>query len=162
MNNLKQNKRNNMNHRISIHNASLKRLPIKQAQIKSWVQHVLKNHSQPAELALRFSTIDEMHATNKQYRNQDKPTNVLAFETKLPDSLSMKYQLLGDLMICPDVLLTESIAQNKPLEAHWAHIIIHGVLHLLGYDHIKKTDEVRMQMEEIKILHDLGFDNPYH
>lgn len=150
-----------MNHRITLQNASLKRLPFKQAQIKTWVTQALDACNHQAEVTVRFTTSDEIQTVNKQYRKKDKPTNVLAFEAKLPDGLKMKYRPLGDLMICPDVLYAESIAQNKPLEAHWAHIVIHGVLHLLGYDHIEPSDEIRMQAEEIKRLHALGFNNPY-
>ena len=150
-----------MSYRIHIQNASLKRLPVKQAQIKTWITHALKEYAKNAELSIRFTTTEEIHEANKNYRNKDKPTNVLAFEAHKIPGLSMKYQLLGDLMICPDVLCTEAIEQKKTIDAHWAHIIIHGVLHLLGFDHIKKKDEEHMQEKEIHLLSTLGFDNPY-
>lgn len=150
-----------MYHRIHIQNLSQKRLPVKYEKIKTWVTQALSEHQQRAELSIRFTTQDEIHHANKHYRDKDKPTNVLAFEAQLPKTLSIKYRLLGDLMVCPDILKAESLVQNKKLESHWAHIIVHGVLHLLGFDHIKKADEKQMQAREIQVLAQLGYDNPY-
>jgi probable rRNA maturation factor len=99
---------------------------------------------------------------NHLYRKQNKATNVLAFPANLPDEIALDYPLLGDVIICPEILLEESLSLQKPLIAHWALIVIHGVLHLLGYDHIEEEDARVMQALEITLLAQLGFDNPYH
>ena len=104
---------------------------------------------------------DEMINLNYTYRNLNKTTNVLAFPASYPKDIKLKYPLLGDIIICPTVLLQESKELNLPLVSHWAHIVIHGVLHLLGYDHIKEDDKHIMQEIEIKLLESLGFNNPY-
>jgi len=104
---------------------------------------------------------EEITYLNHAYRKKNKPTNVLAFPANLPDNIGLDYPLLGDVIICPLVLKQESLSLDKPLTAHWAHIVIHGVLHLLGYDHINEEDADKMQAVEIKLLTQLGFDNPY-
>ncbi len=100
-----------------------------------------------------------MTSLNYTYRKQNKPTNVLAFPQQLPDVVEMDYPLLGDVIICPAVLATE--ASPSRLTAHWAHIVIHGVLHLLGYDHIQPQEALVMKEQEIALLAKLGYDNPY-
>ena len=95
------------------------------------------------------------------YRKQNKATNVLAFPATYPENVELEYPLLGDVIICPAVLKQESKTLKQPLIAHWAHIVIHGILHLLGYDHIDEEDATVMQAIEIQLLADLGFDNPY-
>ncbi|WP_419421160.1 rRNA maturation RNase YbeY [Legionella sp. D16C41] len=136
-------------------------LPITEDTIRSWVKLTLTEHNKIAELTLRFVEIVEITELNKLYRKKDKPTNVLAFPTNLPSEIKLDYPLLGDVIICPDVLEQESREQKITLKAHWAHIIIHGVLHLLGYDHIKEQEAYQMQTMEIKLLAKLGFANPY-
>ena len=121
-----------------------------------------KRSIERAELTVRLTTIEEITTLNTTYRHQPKPTNVLAFPSQLPDTITLKYPLLGDLVICPAILKKEHIEQKRPLIAHWAHIVIHGALHLLGFDHIDDKDTVLMQTEEIKLLAELGFENPYH
>ena len=98
---------------------------------------------------------------NSTYRKQNKVTNVLAFPSNLPKDIQLDVPLLGDVIICPSVLQAESESLNKPLQAHWAHIVIHGVLHLLGFDHVRDEDAPIMQAQEINILEELGFCNPY-
>jgi len=118
-----------------------------------------KEHS---ELTIRCVDPEEIQYLNKTYRHQDKPTNVLAFPSELPPEIYSDCPLLGDVIICPTVLAEESLAGDIALKNHWAHILIHGILHLLGYDHIKPEDAILMENHEINILGQLGFDNPYH
>lgn len=97
-------------------------------------------------------------ALNRRYRRRDRATNVLSFPA--PET-ARRTGLLGDLVICPAVLRAEARAQRKPMAAHWAHLVVHGVLHLVGFDHVKAEDARRMERREIRILRRLGFDNPY-
>ena len=102
---------------------------------------------------------DEMRDLNKTYRDKDTPTNVLSFPMQLPDEINIK--VLGDLALCVDVIDEEAKAQGKSTKAHWAHMVIHGMLHLQGYDHIGDGEAEIMETLEIDILKKLGFDNPY-
>ena len=111
------------------------------------------------ELCLRIVEIAEIHALNLQYRNQDKPTNVLSFSADLPADIDIP--LLGDIVICAPIVEAEALDQEKNLSAHWAHMIIHGILHLLGYDHLDDDTANEMENLEIKLLSKLGFDSPY-
>lgn len=132
-------------------------------QISAWVSSALtKQKNRPlahAELSIRV--VDEMESAefNQHYRQKKSATNVLSFPAELPECVESA--LLGDLLICAPVLEQEAIQQNKTLDAHWAHIIIHGTLHLLGYDHIKVSDANIMENLEINILNTLNFPNPY-
>ncbi|MDI1351847.1 MAG: rRNA maturation RNase YbeY, partial [bacterium] len=103
----------------------------------------------------------EMVYLNDTYRKQNKTTNVLAFPCSLPDAIELESPLLGDVIICPQVLAEESIQLNKALSEHWALIVMHGILHLLGYDHIEDDEAEVMQAIEIKLLATLGYANPY-
>ena len=102
---------------------------------------------------------DEMHELNNKWRGKDRPTNVLSFPMQSPDEVDLK--ILGDLALCADVINTEAIEQHKPAQAHWAHMVVHGMLHLQGYDHIDEHQAEEMEALEIRILDQLGFDNPY-
>jgi probable rRNA maturation factor len=101
----------------------------------------------------------ESRRLNSQYRGKDKPTNVLSFP--VPQLPVTGPRPLGDLVICPQVLRTEAREQNKSLRAHWAHLVVHGSLHLIGYDHERDADADRMERREIAVLRRLGFANPY-
>jgi probable rRNA maturation factor len=106
----------------------------------------------------------ESRRLNAQYRGRDKPTNVLSFPVAdLPASALSDGEPhpLGDLVICPQVLRTEAREQKKSLRAHWAHLVVHGSLHLIGYDHERDADANRMERREISVLRRLGFANPY-
>lgn len=147
---------------VDIQHACKATAPVSDDVLQHWVEHALTSHRDHAELTLRLVDADEMQMLNKTYRQQDKPTNVLSFPSEIPEEIMLECPLLGDVIICPSVLEEESIRLKTPLIAHWAHIVIHGVLHLLGYDHIEDHDATIMQALETKLLTTLGFDNPYH
>ena len=102
---------------------------------------------------------DEMRELNHTWRGKDRPTNVLSFPMQSPVEVGLK--ILGDLALCADVINTEARQQHKPVQAHWAHMVVHGMLHLQGYDHIDENQADEMEALEIRILDQLGFDNPY-
>ncbi len=112
-----------------------------------------------AEVTIRIVDEAESQRLNFDYREKDKPTNVLSFPFQCPPGIELP--LLGDLVICAQVVALEAAEQGKTLQAHWAHMVVHGSLHLLGFDHINEDDAEEMEAEEIQILHDLGFANPY-
>lgn len=128
-------------------------------QFKRWVEAAIGERLTSAELSLRLVTEEEITLLNSTYRGQSKATNVLSFPAHLPECVEL--ELLGDLAICPAVVAREAEQQNKPLLCHWAHMVIHGTLHLLGYDHIDDSDAQIMEALEINILNSLGIDNPY-
>ncbi|GAB54741.1 probable rRNA maturation factor [Glaciecola punicea ACAM 611] len=111
------------------------------------------------ELSIRIVSIEESQSLNAQYRGKDEPTNVLSFESDLPDFVPSAF--LGDLVICAQIVANEALEQQKTLEHHWAHMCIHGMLHLMGLDHIQDADAHEMESLEITILAKLGIDDPY-
>ena len=117
----------------------------------------------PAQLNIRIVDESESQSTNKQYRNKDKATNVLSFPMSLPKDIVDQLDVvpLGDLLICAPVVESEAKKQNKTNIAHWAHMVIHGLLHLQGYDHISSADAEQMESLEIELLQQLDIDNPY-
>jgi probable rRNA maturation factor len=150
-----------MSHYIDLQNATDKPLALSEETITQFASLALRDYKNQSELTIRFVTPEEMQELNHTYRKLNKTTNVLAFPSQLPQEWQLEYPLLGDVIICPEVLLTESKELNKTLESHWALIVIHGILHLLGYDHIKDEEAAQMQAIEIKLLAELGFANPY-
>lgn len=150
-----------MNHQIDLQIACPDPLPVSEGCLIDWVNMALHDHEKPVELTLRLVAVDEIRDLNKTYRQQDKSTNVLAFPSQLPEVIELDYPFLGDVIVCPAVLQRESVEQQTPLDAHWAHIVIHGVLHLLGYNHIEEEDAKIMQSLESQMLATLGFANPY-
>lgn len=112
------------------------------------------------ELTVRLVSSEEIHELNNTYRHVDRPTNILSFPFETPDGLE-EMPFIGDLVICKEVLLKECSEQNKTLEEHFCHLIIHGCLHLIGYDHIEDEEAQVMEGLEIKALAKLGFKNPY-
>lgn len=150
-----------MNYLIDLQIACDDQLPIADTVIETWATLPLESEMEKAELTIRLVSVEEMTALNSTYRHQNKVTNVLAFPAAIPPGVELDYPLLGDVVICPAVLFTESVEQEKTLDFHWAHIIIHGVLHLLGYDHIEDKDAKIMQAREIEFLTHLGYPNPY-
>jgi len=133
------------------------------AQFQLWITSALAEVSsdttQDFELTIRLVNNEESQQLNHQYRQKDKPTNVLSFPFEVPDGIEMN--LLGDLVICIDVMKEEAQAQNKALFDHWAHLVIHGCLHLVGFDHISDEEALEMESIEIAILAKLGINNPY-
>lgn len=150
-----------MTYYIDVQNASTQTIPLSENELIMMAERALKGHQEHAELTIRLVDAEEMIYLNNTYRKQNKTTNVLAFPCSLPEGIDLECPLLGDVIICPEVLLTESESLHKSLKEHWSLIIIHGVLHLLGYDHIKDEDAEVMQQLEIKLLSELGYTNPY-
>ncbi|MCL1043100.1 rRNA maturation RNase YbeY [Shewanella marisflavi] len=130
-----------------------------QAQFESWVRLALGNTMPEAELTIRLVDEAESQQLNHTYRGKDKPTNVLSFPFESPPEVELP--LLGDLVICVPVVEQEAKAQAKSLEAHWAHMVVHGCLHLLGYDHIIDNEAEEMESLETQLIESLGFPNPY-
>ncbi|GAB2540227.1 rRNA maturation RNase YbeY [Rhodanobacter koreensis] len=131
------------------------------ASFRRWVEAALRGarRRKPAELAIRIVDADEGRTLNRDYRGKDYATNVLSFPAELPPGVALP--LLGDLAICAPVVLREAAEQGKAARDHWAHLTIHGVLHLLGYDHMEDTEAEAMEALETRILADLGIADPY-
>ncbi len=128
-------------------------------QIQLWIDTALEGYDQDTEIVVRIVDEQESAALNEQYRHKAGPTNSLSFPVDLPEAIEL--DLLGDLVICAPVLAKEALEQDKILSHHWAHIIVHGVLHLLGYDHIDDAEAELMETKEIAILNKLHIQNPY-
>jgi probable rRNA maturation factor len=128
-------------------------------QFQLWVDTVLQEDDQDSEIVIRLVDDQESAELNQQYRHKQGPTNILSFPFEAPDGFDT--DLLGDLVICTPLIALEAQQQNKQLFDHWAHITIHGVLHLLGYDHIDDAEAEEMEALEIKILSRLNINNPY-
>jgi probable rRNA maturation factor len=124
---------------------------------QSWVSQIEVSTAQ--EVALRIVDEAEIVQLNEQYRKKTGPTNVLSFPAQLPDGVDVPF--LGDIVICAPVVTKEALDQGKSHYSHWAHMTVHGILHLQGYDHINEADADKMESLEIKIMHQLGFANPY-
>ncbi|GHG73362.1 endoribonuclease YbeY [Alishewanella longhuensis] len=129
------------------------------AQFQQWLDAAVLPFQAEAEVTIRIVDSAESQQLNSQYRAKDKPTNVLSFPFQCPPGIELP--LLGDLVICAAVVAEEASEQGKAPEAHWAHMVIHGCLHLLGFDHINDDDAAEMEAEEIQILQQLGIANPY-
>lgn len=127
--------------------------------IREWVSSVLNSRMPCAEVTVRIVDEVESEQLNQQYRHKEGSTNVLSFpfETAVP----MDVPLLGDIVICAPVVAREAVEQHKPLTSHWAHMLIHGTLHLLGYDHHDDDEAEEMEQQEIQLMQQLGFSNPY-
>jgi probable rRNA maturation factor len=129
------------------------------AKFRHWARSALAGRRRDAELSIRIVDAAESQALNRRYRGKDKPTNVLAFPAELPPELELP--LLGDLVICRDVVEAEAAEQHKPLAAHWAHMVVHGTLHLVGFDHESDEEAEAMERLETEVLAELGWPNPY-
>jgi len=127
--------------------------------IRTWVEAALNGRRDEAELTVRIVTAEEIQQLNRNYRHKDKPTNVLSFPFEKIDGIDLP--LLGDVVICAAVVAQEAQQQHKPLFDHWAHMVVHGVLHLLGYDHVDEVEAEAMESLEITVLQGLGVANPY-
>lgn len=124
-----------------------------------WAENALAEQSTPVEMVIRIVDTAESQQLNHDYRGKDAPTNVLSFPFEAPPELELPD--IGDLVICAEIVKKEAQQQKKTLEAHWAHMITHGVLHLLGYDHIDDNEAEEMESLERGILAKVGFSDPY-
>ena len=136
------------------------------ANLRRWSQQAVVADRGPdaaeTELVIRIVDEAESASLNERYRHKSGSTNVLSFPFEPPPGMDVKdIALLGDVVICAPVVLREAVIQGKSLQAHWAHMVIHGVLHLLGYDHQDDDSAAAMEDLEIRILEGLGFPNPY-
>jgi len=149
-----------MNYQIDIEiNSQSTSIP-SQEKCEDWISAVLKTQQlDDAEVSVYIVDEDESQELNSQYRGKDSPTNVLSFPADIPEEVGVP--LLGDLVICAPVVEREAQEQHKTLEAHWAHMLVHGSLHLLGYDHIDDDEAEVMEALETKIIMALGFSAPY-
>lgn len=147
-----------MNLQVDIQSASSEPAP-EEEDIRRWISAALHKHAKDVELTVRIVDIEEMTALNQTYRGKTGPTNVLSFPSDLPTELELP--LLGDIVICAPVVAREATEQNKPAIAHWAHMTVHGTLHLLGYDHQEEAQALDMESLETAILATLDYPCPY-
>ncbi len=134
------------------------------ARMCHWAAVALGRRGTGREIAVRVVAPAESRKLNRLWRGKDKPTNVLSFPARdlAPAARGMDYLPLGDLVICADVVRREANEHGKPLSAHWAHMVVHGALHLAGYDHERgERDRMKMERREIAVLKSFGFGNPY-
>lgn len=133
----------------------------------TWIKAALAQHKkhQQDELTLRVVGLEEMQVLNHTYRDKDQATNVLSFPFEMPEGISEELDdcpaILGDIVVCAAVVNEEAKTQDKAASDHWAHMTIHGVLHLLGYDHEESADAEQMEGYEVEILSGLDINNPY-
>ena len=130
------------------------------ADFRRWCELALQQRKADSEMTIRLVDEAEARELNHTYRHKDYATNVLSFPADAPDEL-LDIPLLGDLVICVAVVEREAAEQGKSLEAHWAHLVIHGCLHLLGYDHIEDEEAEEMESLERELLGQLGHPDPY-
>lgn len=135
-------------------------------EIESWVQHALHEQTAGAELtevSIRLVDSAESAELNRSYRNKQGPTNVLSFPFEIPPGYpeNSDCRLLGDIVICAPLVAQEAEQQKKNEKSHWAHLVIHGVLHLLGYDHQTDSEAREMEEREIRLLSHFKIPNPY-
>ena len=143
---------------IVVQNAcSFSEVPCDQ-KFEQWATVALQERGE-AELLIRLVEKNESRQLNARYRNRDKATNVLSFPADLPQEIDLP--LLGDVVICAPLVAQEAEQQNKSPESHWAHLTIHGTLHLLGYDHQTEEEAAEMESLETSLLQSIGFPDPY-
>ncbi|WP_413111910.1 rRNA maturation RNase YbeY [Thaumasiovibrio sp. DFM-14] len=130
-----------------------------EADLHRWFSAAIGEQREEAEATIRIVDEAESHTLNHTYRGKDKSTNVLSFPFESPPGIELP--LLGDMIICRQVVEHEATAQQKPLMSHWAHMVVHGTLHLLGYDHIDDNEAEEMEALETEIMQSLGFEDPY-
>ena len=143
---------------LQIATENLEGLPTED-QIVQWATAAVQPEGDEVEMTVRIVDEAESHELNLTYRGKDRSTNVLSFPFECPDEVELP--LLGDLVICRQVVEREAAEQEKSLMAHWAHMVVHGSLHLLGYDHIEDDEAEEMESLETQIMQGLGFDDPY-
>jgi len=131
-----------------------------EADLRRWCELALRQRQGDSELTIRLVDEDEGRELNRTWRQKDYATNVLSFPADVPEEM-LDIPLLGDLVICVPVVEREAVEQGKALQAHWAHLVIHGCLHLLGYDHIDDEEAEEMESLERQLLAELGHPDPY-
>ncbi|MCQ4311231.1 rRNA maturation RNase YbeY [Pseudomonas stutzeri] len=136
-----------------------------EAELRRWCELALHQRTADSELTIRLVDEAEGRELNRDYRDKDYATNVLSFPADVPDGPGgvpmLDIPLLGDLVICVPVVEREATEQGKALQAHWAHLVIHGCLHLLGYDHLEDDEAEEMESLERQLLAELGHPDPY-
>ncbi|MBE9537929.1 MAG: rRNA maturation RNase YbeY [Proteobacteria bacterium] len=147
-----------MNLQVDIQKATNEPVP-EEEDIRRWIRAALVDRREDTEITVRLVEHDEMAQLNRTYRGKTGATNVLSFPADLPADLALP--LLGDIVICAPLVSREAAAQQKPDDAHWAHLTVHGTLHLLGYDHIEEEEATIMEARETKILAALNYPCPY-
>lgn len=148
-------------HHIIIQRIADKTLVPKSSLLRQWAKAALHKKIESAEITIRIVGIKEMTDLNSTYRHKKGPTNVLSFPFTMPKGIPIDVPILGDIVICAEVVNSEALEQAKQREAHWAHMVVHGTLHLLGYDHETDTDADLMEKLEIEIMNSLNFTDPY-
>lgn len=130
-------------------------------ELTLWAKSALigADYHKDSEITVRIVAPDEIQELNREYRHKDCPTNILSFPFECPDVIDLP--LLGDLIICDEIVRNEAKVQEKTYKEHFAHLIVHGCLHLLGYDHIEAKDAAKMEPLEVKIITKLGYPDPY-
>lgn len=140
---------------VDVRRASGVRAPAS-ARLREWARAALGARGRGAEFALSIVGLAEARRLNARWRGRDYATNVLSFPSPLAD-----HGVLGDVVVCAEVVQREAREQGKRLDAHWAHLVIHGALHLVGYDHVRDEDARRMEGRERRVLRALGYPDPY-
>ncbi|MGL4318076.1 MAG: rRNA maturation RNase YbeY [Pseudomonas sp.] len=145
---------------LDLQNASSATALPSEEQLRRWCELALRQRTADSELTIRLVDEAEGRELNHTWRHKDYATNVLSFPADVPDEF-LDIPLLGDLVICVPVVEREASEQAKTSEAHWAHLVIHGCLHLLGYDHIDEAEAEEMEALERELLAELGHPDPY-
>lgn len=128
-------------------------------EVASWVRSVLLRQNCSASVSVRFVDEVEIRSLNKQYRGLDEPTNVLSFPCDMCDEFGLR--ILGDIVVCEPVVNREALEQGKSPGDHWAHIVVHGLLHLLGFDHAEDRQAQEMENLEVSLLKEMEVNDPY-
>lgn len=154
-----------LNYQMAVDDDQRPQLP-EEDQIVNWIEAAMLDDRQDGEteITLRIVSAEEIQTLNRDYRGKDKVTNVLSFPFEIPPGLvdlGEELPYLGDLVICAEKVAQEAIEQEKSLTAHWAHMVVHGCLHLQGYDHIDDDEADEMESLEVDMLAELGFVSPY-
>lgn len=145
---------------LNVQNVSANKHVPETAQLQRWAETALAGFvAEEIELGVRIVDENEIAELNQQYRHKQGATNVLSFGYEDPPGVSSN--ILGDLVICAPVVENEAAEQNKSIDAHWAHMVVHGIMHLRGYDHEQDDEAEIMQHKEVELLNTLGYPDPY-
>lgn len=146
---------------ITVQYAADKKLAPAKALICEWALQALAGNTDKTDVTIRIVNLAEMTELNQTYRGKNGPTNVLSFPAELPQEAASEFPELGDIVICAEVVNQEALQQHKSQQSHWAHMVVHGIFHLLGYDHVNDDEAEEMEKREIEVMQQLGFANPY-